>query len=389
MSENALILITLSRGVFLITNILLDYSFLTSKRPIWFQIMAFAGTWVTIYFSRDHLTPIIPDPFLLGYILSLLYLVPFALVFKETLHAKIFVYFMVFSLSQCNFLICLFLELLVFKHMVGVVILLGLLVELSSIPLIRRYVRPHIRNILEVIDQQNPIFTLFPIFSFVLLAFYGVQRSNLLSTFIPLVLSTILSFFSYYLIAISIDQTKRHQQLELTSRTDSLTGLYNRRHMEERIQEEYERYQRTGGEFALIIADIDLFKGINDMYGHAGGDYLLKAVSEELRNAVREYDIVARWGGDEFLLLLPMTKSEDAMGLAERISKTVEKRRYAYEKAELGVTLTLGVSIIRSGDTVASMIHKADVVMYQGKRTGRNCVLAFDSIANTENLGRS
>jgi len=384
MLDNTLILINLSRVVFFISNILLNYSFLTPKRPVWLQMIAFGGTWFTTYLLRDFLTSIITDPFLVGYILSLLYLVPFALVFKETPHAKIFVFFMVFSLSQCNFLICLFLELLVFNHMVGILILMGLLLELLSIKLMGRYVKAHVRNIIEVIDQQNPIFTLFPILSFVLLAFYGVQRTYLLATFIPLVLSTILIFFSYYLIAISIEQTKRRQQLELTSRTDSLTGLYNRWHMERRIQEEYEQYQKNGLEFALIIVDIDLFKAINDMNGHAGGDCLLKLVSEDLRKSVREYDVVARWGGDEFLLLLPATNAEKAVGLAERIRKDVEKRRYAYENETLLVTLTLGVSVISPDDTVASIIKKADIVMYQGKRAGRNNVISFESITNTE-----
>lgn len=386
MSESTLILFTLSRAVFLISNIALTYSFLTPKRPLWFQIIAFAGTWVTGYFWRGLLTPVGLDPFLLGYIQTLLYLVPIALVFKGTIHAKFFVLFMVTSLSQFNFLIFLFLEQLVFNHMVGGLILIGQLLELSSIPLIRRYITPHIKNILEIINHQKPVFTLFPFLSFILLAFYGVQRMYLLSTFIPLVLSTIIIFFSYYLIAISIDQTKRHQQLEFISRRDSLTGLYNRGHMEQRIQEEYEQYQRTGSGFALIIVDIDLFKVINDVYGHAGGDCLLKSVSEDLRKSVRGYDSVARWGGDEFLLLLPATNLENAVELAKRINKTIGKQRYAYENEILSVTLTLGVSVIGPDDTMVSIIKKADMGMYRGKRAGRDCVISFDSTANTEIL---
>lgn len=376
MSENTIILITLGRAVVLIMNLLLDYSFLTSNRTIRFQTVALAGTWIVGYFLRGLLSPIISDPFLQGYILSLVYFIPFALIFKETIHAKIFVFFMVCSFCLCSFIICLYLEVLLFNHVVGGLILIGLLLEVVSIPLIRRYVTPHIKNILAVINQQNSSFIIFPILSFVLLAFYGVQRTYLLSTFISLVLCTLLVAFSYYLIAISIDQTKRQQQLELTSRTDSLTGLYNRRHIEERIQEEYEQYQKTGVKFALLIADIDFFKVINDRYGHVCGDYLLQAVSEDLRKSVREYDIVSRWGGDEFLLLLPNTNEEEAVGLAQRISKMVEKRRYSYENQTLSVTLTLGVSIIRSDDTVGNIIKKADDVMYQGKRAGRNCVIS-------------
>lgn len=386
MSDNTLILINLSRGIFFISNILLDYSFLTPKRPFWFQMIAFGGTWLATYLLRDPLTLIIADPFLLGYALSLLFLIPFALVFRETLHAKIFVFFMVFCLSQCNFLIFLYLEVLVFNHVVGGLIFMGMLLEVLSMPLVRKYVTPYIRDILEVIHEKNHSFKLFPILSFVLLAFYGVQRIYSLSIFISLLLCIFLTAFCYYLIAISINQAKHHQQLELTSKTDSLTGLYNRRYMEKSIQEEYDKYQRTNLEFSVIIVDIDLFKRINDMYGHAGGDYLLKSVSEDLRNFVRESDVVARWGGDEFLLLLPKTNGENAVALAERISKNVEQSKYIYENKTLEVTLTLGVSVVSPDDTVASIIKKADMVMYQGKRAGRNCVIFFDNIDNEESL---
>lgn len=205
---------TISRVVFLISNLWLDFSFLSSKRPVWFQIAAFAVTWAATFFVRSLLSSLITDPFLLGYLVGLLFMVPFALVFSESVHAKLFVFFMVYSLSQLNFLICLFLELLQFNHMVGGLILTGQLLELASIPLIRRYVTPHVKNILEVIDQQNPSFTLFPILSFAFLAYYGVQRIYLVSTFIPLVFCAVLIAFTYYLIAISIDHTKHQQQLE-------------------------------------------------------------------------------------------------------------------------------------------------------------------------------
>lgn len=384
MSETTLLLITLSRAVFLITNIFLQFSFLKTNRSIWFQAIAFAGTTALWYALHIVLQPILPDPFLLGYVTALLYLIPIVLVFQETIHAKLFVFFLIFSLSPCVFLSIIYVEVLVFHHVVGGLLLSCMMLELASIPLIRRYITPHVRNILVVINQQNPIFTFFPILSFILVAVYGVQRIYSLPSFISLLLTIIMILFSYYLISISLEQTKRNQQLAVTARTDKLTGLYNRHHMEKRIEEEYQQYQKSGVEFALIMADIDLFKEINDHYGHDGGDWLLQSVSDDLRKAVREHDEVARWGGDEFLLLLPATNSKSAVKLAERIGSTVKKRKYAYENKDLSVTLTLGVSVISRDDTVASIIKKADVVMYQGKRLGRNCVLSFDSIANTD-----
>lgn len=376
MTDTTLILITLSRAVFWIASIWLDFSFLTSKRSAWFQTLAFAGTWVIVYFLNGLVSPVIADPFQRGYILSLVYLIPIALVFQETIQAKIFVFFMVSSFSMSVFIICLYLEVLIYNQVVGGLVLTGQLLELSSVPVIRKVVTPHVKNMLAVINQQNSSFTIFPILSFALLAYYGAQRTYLLSTFIPLVLCTFAVSFSYYLIAISIEQTKRNQQLTVTARTDSLTGLSNRRHMEQRIQEEYEQYQRTGLEFSMIIADIDLFKQINDRYGHACGDDLLQWVSEDIRKAVRNHDAVARWGGDEFLLLLPATRGEAALALAERIRNTIENRKYNHENEALAVTVTLGVAVISRDDTPANIIKKADMVMYQGKRMGRNCVLS-------------
>lgn len=163
-------------------------------------------------------------------------------------------------------------------------------------------------------------------------------------------------------------------QLELIARTDSLTGLFNRRHAEEKIQEEYEKYRRNGREFAVVIADIDFFKKVNDAYGHDTGDIILRAVSQSLRESVRAYDTIARWGGEEFLLLLPETKAESAELLVERIRKTVEEHAFAYYGGTLSVTMTFGVSAIRTNDTIVDVIKRADHALYKGKNAGRNCV---------------
>lgn len=381
MSGTALFLFNIGRVVFAVSNILLMYSFLVPKRPLWFQTLAIAGTVGIHFLLRSILFPMGFDPFLVGYILTILYLVPVVLIFKETICIKFFIVFMVLSLSQVNFLLFLFIEHVLFGHIVSALILVGQFLELFSIPLIRKYVAPYIKNIFEIINHRNFSFALFPFFSFLLLAFYGIQRKYILSVFIPLLLSTIVIFFAYYIIAISIEQTKRQRQLELHARIDSLTGLYNRRYVEQKIQEEFEVYQSAGSEFSLLLVDIDLFKNINDTCGHAGGDFLLKAVSADLKKSVRTYDTVARWGGDEFLLVLPATNKESAVSLAERIRSTVEKQRYVYEKETIKITLTLGVYAIRYDDyTVDGIIKKADSLLYQGKRAGRNCIIFADNL---------
>ena len=214
MQEHATIVLYLSRAILLTTNILLLYVFLTPKRPVWFQALAFVATFVTTYWSRILLEPFALDPILVGYIVGTWYLIPCLLLFKESLHAKVFIFFMNFSLSQFFFLIFIHIDRFLSLPIPYTFLLLGLLLELASLPLIRRYVKPPIKGILEIINQQNPSFTLFPILSFILLAFYGVYRTYKLFTFVPLVLCTILMLFSYYLIAIAIDRTRRQQQLE-------------------------------------------------------------------------------------------------------------------------------------------------------------------------------
>lgn len=209
-----IILIYLSRAVFLITNILLLYVFLTPKRSLPFQIIAFTASFIVINVLRSILDTLQTDPFLLGYILGSLYMIPSALIFKETIHAKIFVFFMIFSLSQFIFLILLFLEQLLFNHLVGGLVLIGLSLELASLPLIKKHLAVHVRNIIAIIEQRNFSFTCFPLLSFVLLAFYGVERIYLPSNFIPLVISTLLILFTYYLIGNAIYQTRRNQQAE-------------------------------------------------------------------------------------------------------------------------------------------------------------------------------
>lgn len=368
----------LNRSLFLATNIILLYIFLTPKRTRVFQVVVFLLSWFVIYFLRLVTGPLNIDPLLESNILGSLYLIPCMLIFSETPQAKFFVFYMIYSLSQLTYLVFMYVDRFLFPAIPQMYILIGMILEIALLPVIKRYMKTPIREIVDILNKQNPVFTMFPVLSFLLLVIYSLQETNLVFEFITLVISTVIIFFSYFMISISISGTRRQQELELISMTDNLTGLYNRRYVERRFQEEYLRYGRTGQEFTLIIADIDFFKKINDTYGHACGDFLLKAVSEDIRKSVRTYDVVVRWGGDEFFVLLPATNEELGLNLAERIRKTVETSRYDYNSNLLAMTLTLGVSIVKPGDTPDGMIKKADVALYYGKKNNRNCTILYN-----------
>lgn len=164
------------------------------------------------------------------------------------------------------------------------------------------------------------------------------------------------------------------EQLELTAKTDMLTGLYNRRHMIDEIEKEVAKFSRHNKNFSLLIADIDFFKKVNDSYGHNCGDYVLKLVAETLRTSIRKMDTVARWGGEEFLMLLPETGVDGAELLAERIRKNVEKQAIHYHDAVFPITITLGLAVFSSKDKIDEVIKRADNALYDGKAKGRNCV---------------
>jgi len=166
------------------------------------------------------------------------------------------------------------------------------------------------------------------------------------------------------------------ERLELISKTDSLTGLYNRRYIMEKLGNEFMNYKRTKKKFSLIIADIDYFKKINDSFGHACGDEVLKAVARNLQGAVREQGLVSRWGGEEFLILLPETKIEDARILADKIKKISEEEIIEYNGFQLSITLTFGVAVNEDHEMIDDTIKKADDALYKGKGNGRNCVVS-------------
>jgi diguanylate cyclase (GGDEF)-like protein len=166
------------------------------------------------------------------------------------------------------------------------------------------------------------------------------------------------------------------RELDLISKTDPLTGIYNRRFIIEKMEEERTRFRRYGKRFSLIIIDIDFFKKVNDAWGHDCGDHVLVETSKQLKTLLREQDCLARWGGEEFLILLPETDADGAEVLAERLRLSIEEKAFEYRKKRIFVTLTLGISEYSDNISVDDAIRKADNALYEGKNRGRNCVVA-------------
>ena len=165
------------------------------------------------------------------------------------------------------------------------------------------------------------------------------------------------------------------EKLLLSSNIDPLTGLYNRRYMMDRISEEVNRYRRNKTPFCIMVADIDYFKEINDRFGHDCGDEVLQTISNLINAEIRNIDTLSRWGGEEFLILLPETQIYSARSVAERIRQSILKNVFAYENATFHLTMTFGLATYENDQTIKETIKKADNALYQGKLAGRNRII--------------
>lgn len=163
-------------------------------------------------------------------------------------------------------------------------------------------------------------------------------------------------------------------ELERLSRQDPLTGLANRRELAERIGLELQRANRHEGSFCLAMLDIDRFKRVNDEFGHALGDEVLRRIAAVLRQTCRAVDVVARYGGEEFALALPDTSLAEAVVLCERIRAAVEAHPWGELEARLGVTISAGVVARMPGEDPDAALARADALLYEAKRNGRNRV---------------
>lgn len=155
---------------------------------------------------------------------------------------------------------------------------------------------------------------------------------------------------------------------------DQLTGLFNRRYMSDALKAESERADRSGGRFCVLIFDIDHFKEINDRLGHLGGDNVLVTLSRTVSEQLRSVDRFIRYGGEEFLVLMPSTALSEALVGAERIRRCVESARITEAGEPIPVTVSIGIAEYRSGTTTKDMLAEADRALYEAKKSGRNCI---------------
>jgi len=188
-------------------------------------------------------------------------------------------------------------------------------------------------------------------------------------------LSAMLTFVVFTEFARSKNQAellKMSAQLDLSSRTDSLTGLANRRYVKEFLAIENSRCARTHRPFTIILGDIDNFKAINDTYGHATGDEVLKAVASCLRSERRNDDMVGRWGGEEFLIVLSGADATNAAILAEKIRLKVASIEVRHGKDSVKITMSFGIETVTSDVQLDDCIGRADAKLLTAKRSGKN-----------------
>ncbi len=168
---------------------------------------------------------------------------------------------------------------------------------------------------------------------------------------------------------------RSNERLVEAARMDMLTGLLNRRGFAEVVSNEITRSGRSGRGFTVMMADIDRFKSVNDDYGHAAGDYALQQVSKLMSSQLRDVDTVARWGGEEFIFLLPETSLEGGATLAEKLRRLLERTHFTFQGNVLSLTITIGVAAYQDGMSFEDCVNRADSVLYDGKQSGRNQVI--------------
>jgi len=183
------------------------------------------------------------------------------------------------------------------------------------------------------------------------------------------------------------EQTRLKNELEQAALRDPLTGLWNRRHILRQLEQVLMQKRQFGQDFSLALLDIDDFKSINDHHGHFTGDEVLVCLARTLEQRIRESDLICRWGGEEFLILLPQTRLDSAVYLAECLRNKIEHTRFPHPAT---LTVSMGVAQYQEQETLETLIMRVDGALYQAKSMGRNRVVSTgpDTIASTTAAGK-
>lgn len=215
-----------------------------------------------------------------------------------------------------------------------------------------------------------------------------VHRLDLWQSNLTTIINVFVAFATFAAVAIyyqittnEVEQKLReaNSRLDSLARTDPLTELHNRRTIVERLGEEENCFLKNGKIFSIIMADIDHFKTYNDRYGHTFGDQVLVGIANLLKSATRTRDVVARWGGEEFLILLPETGGEEAREVADRMRMVIAQTPIFLEGREIHLSMTFGVAECSSNTGINECIARADKALYKGKGNGRNQVVLYRS----------
>ena len=181
---------------------------------------------------------------------------------------------------------------------------------------------------------------------------------------------------------VTLEQQKQLIDVQLTKAlTDPLTGLPNRRAFEDAVRRQIAQWSRMDSPFSLLLIDLDQFKEINDECGHLAGDAVLRGVSRMTSAVLRDMDLVCRWGGDELVAILPGTDLAGGETAAVRVQAQASTSTYPFDDVVLQATLSIGLTVVRKGDTFESVFKRADQALYHSKDDGRNCIYLHDGNA--------
>ncbi|MBF0376148.1 MAG: diguanylate cyclase [Desulfamplus sp.] len=169
-----------------------------------------------------------------------------------------------------------------------------------------------------------------------------------------------------------------NKTLEHMTNHDGLTAIFNREYVEKQIEYEFCKAKRYGSMFSIILFDIDRFKNVNDTFGHIAGDEVLRNTASTIKSQLRSSDVFGRYGGEEFIILLPETNLENTAFLSQRIRHNIEKMITIYENLEIKITISIGVVQFRPDiKDYLQMVHEADIALYHSKQNGRNAVTQY------------